>query len=345
MRPSSLPTIRHHEAPCLACGSSSRSHKCARSIHCAEAHPRGSTGLFRSCCEQPTRVVEGTDRPQWLDTLQYGYYLSVLQDSLGIWGRQHWQTGCIRGLQQSHHWSVTRGIHPSREHCTDMITAWSRTGNTVTTRPAYIYVEPGTYRIKSPIQMLVSTYLIGDPLSPPTFIADPALQKQPVIIGYDGLQGEWSATKNFYMALRNVIIDTSQVLSSVDAVALDWSVSQGCSLVNVHVKMPLNSNHVGMTMGNGGSGTIISDSVREDDILATGGECQSADKLCRHSLAAQSVFDFPINSITSKAFHSTVATSASLSNMSTSPPSRTSVSRIATSGLTWAESGQPDLSR
>ncbi|KAL8392079.1 hypothetical protein RB595_002325 [Gaeumannomyces hyphopodioides] len=143
------------------------------------------------------------------------------------------------------------------------INAWSREGNTVTTRPAYIYIPPGRYRIKKPIQMYVYTFLVGDPLNPPTLIADPELGERPVINGYDRWQGEGSPTKNFYMTLRNFKVDTTEIAADKAAVAIEWSVSQGTSFSNVHVVMPNFSKHTGMTMKEGGSGIIVSDSVFE----------------------------------------------------------------------------------
>ena len=107
--------------------------------------------------------------------------------------------------------------------------------------------------------MLVNTFLIGDALNPPTLIADPALQENPVINGYDSHQGEGSSSKNFYIAVRNFKIDTTRIPIGVAGRAIDWSVSQACSLTNVHVNMPPSSAHVGLTMNEGGSGTIIAD--------------------------------------------------------------------------------------
>ncbi|KAK0616110.1 pectate lyase superfamily protein-domain-containing protein [Bombardia bombarda] len=152
------------------------------------------------------------------------------------------------------------GTNDSSEAFNSAIDAWSRTGNNVTLHPAYIYVPPGTYLIKRSIQMLVNTFLIGDALNPPTLVADPTLGTNPAINGYDGYQGEGSANKNFYMAVRNFNIDTTMVNAGIHARAMDWSVSQGCSLTNVHIKMPSGpSNHTGLTMEKGGSGVIISD--------------------------------------------------------------------------------------
>lgn len=124
-----------------------------------------------------------------------------------------------------------------------------------------MYIPPGKYRIKKSIQMLVTTYLIGDAVNPPTLIADSALGTSSVINGYDSHQGDGSATKNFYMAVRNIVIDTNEIGTGVQAVGLDWSVSQGCSLTNVKIRMPNYSSHIGITMNAGGSGILISDSV------------------------------------------------------------------------------------
>jgi glucan 1,3-beta-glucosidase len=96
-------------------------------------------------------------------------------------------------------------------------------------------------------------------LSPPTLVADPGLGDRPVINGYDDHRGEGSSTKNFYIAVRNLNIDTTGVASNVGARAINWSVSQGCSLTNVHITMPSSSEHTGITMDMGGSGKIISD--------------------------------------------------------------------------------------
>ena len=143
------------------------------------------------------------------------------------------------------------------------VTAGNRAANTVTTKPAYIYIEPGVYKISKSIGMLVNTFLVGDALNPPTFVGDPSLGKNPVILGFDSFQEPIGATKNFYMSVRNIIISTEAISPQADAFAMDWSVSQGCTLTNIHIKMPSPSNHIGITMIKGGSGTIISDSVSD----------------------------------------------------------------------------------
>ncbi|KAK4153611.1 glucan 1,3-beta-glucosidase [Chaetomidium leptoderma] len=199
----------------------------------------------RKSCQGPTA---GNPQTWWRAQIGHNGTTPYAADSTF----EYYRTAVQYGADSS-------GKEDSSDAFNAAIDAWNRTGNTVTTLPAYIYVPPGTYLIKKPIQMLVNTYLIGDPLDLPTLVADPALDSNPVILGYDDHQGEGSATKNFYMAVRNFKIDTTRIASSVGARAIEWSVSQGCSLTNIHVNMPRSSGHIGLTMDMGGSGKIISD--------------------------------------------------------------------------------------
>ncbi|KAK4141281.1 glucan 1,3-beta-glucosidase [Dichotomopilus funicola] len=151
------------------------------------------------------------------------------------------------------------GQEDSSEAFNRAINAWNRTGNTVTTMPAYVYIPPGEYLINGSIQMLVNTYLVGDAVDLPKLVAHHTMWEDPVILGYDAYQGEGGSTKNFYMAVRNLHINTTTVPLGARARAIEWSVSQGCSLTNVHVTMAHGAAHVGVSMDHGGSGTIISD--------------------------------------------------------------------------------------
>jgi len=145
--------------------------------------------------------------------------------------------------------------------------AGNRYGNGLTTRPAYIFVPGGTYKISNQVNLLVNTFLVGDPLNMPISMADPSLGTNPIVQGFDNSQ---QSTTNFYTAIRNIKLDTTQISTTTNAVALNWAVSQGCSLFNVVFNMPDYSSHIGVTMvaydpkGNnegGGSGTLISDCV------------------------------------------------------------------------------------
>jgi glucan 1,3-beta-glucosidase len=92
----------------------------------------------------------------------YQYYRTAVQYGADNTGTQD--------SSDSFNYAINGALYWFPEQRTSMLThrliAWNRTGNTVTTMPAYVYVPPGTYRIKKSIQMLVSTYLIGDPIHP-----------------------------------------------------------------------------------------------------------------------------------------------------------------------------------
>jgi glucan 1,3-beta-glucosidase len=126
--------------------------------------------------------------------------------------------------------------------------------------PAYVYVPAGTYLIASSIQMLVNTMLVGDPLNVPTLKAASSLGTNPIIQGFDQSRNLQSTT-NFYIGLRNLVLDTTGIDTSTEAIALNWPVSQACTLSNVQFNMPDYSSHVGVDMNGGGSGTVISDLV------------------------------------------------------------------------------------
>ncbi|KAI9857964.1 MAG: hypothetical protein M1813_007933 [Trichoglossum hirsutum] len=134
-----------------------------------------------------------------------------------------------------------------------------------TNTPALVYIPAGTYRITSSIKLLMNTILIGDPLHMPVLKADANLGTNAIIYAYDSRAD--SATTQFYKGIRNIIFDTTAVSTGTEANALNWPVSQACSLFNVNFRMPNNSGHIGIIMAGvtgsgevqGGSGTIMGD--------------------------------------------------------------------------------------
>lgn len=138
-----------------------------------------------------------------------------------------------------------------------------------TTQPSYIYIPPGTYLLKTPISLLLSTHLIGDPLHPPKLLAHPSLLSSGAVVINAHLAHlePNAATKTFYVAVRNLVIDTTGIDRGKRVVGVDWSVSQGCSLANVRFVMPGGgegedgNKHVGIAMGQVGSGVLVGDCV------------------------------------------------------------------------------------
>jgi glucan 1,3-beta-glucosidase len=126
-----------------------------------------------------------------------------------------------------------------------------------TGQPAVIYVPQGTYLLKKSIQLFVGTVIIGDPLNPPTIKVSPDIIHDVLIYGKDPAQGP---TTNFYIGIKNVILDSTALNKDKAFTLLDWSVSQATQLTNVVFKMPnFSGGHVGIAMPWGGSGTEIND--------------------------------------------------------------------------------------
>ena len=54
-------------------------------------------------------------------------------------------------------------------------------------------------------------------------------------------------TTNFYIGMKNVVLDSTALNSSLSIALLDWGVSQATQLSNVAFNMPTSSAHVGLT--------------------------------------------------------------------------------------------------
>ena len=98
--------------------------------------------------------------------------------------------------------------------------------------------------VSSSVQLFIGTQVVGDPLHKPTIkLSSIARNGSTAIDGFDFGQ---PSTNNFYIGLRNVVIDTTDVASNATVYGLNWAVSQATNLVNVDFRMPADSSHVGI---------------------------------------------------------------------------------------------------
>lgn len=124
-----------------------------------------------------------------------------------------------------------------------------------TGQPAIVYIPKGTYLLHGSLQLYVGTVLVGDPLNPPVLKAAAGFPNDHVIFGKDPNQG---GTVNFYIGLKNVIIDSTAVNGAQKITLLDWTVSQGTQLTNVVFQMPnFSTGHVGVTSQYDSNSNII----------------------------------------------------------------------------------------
>ncbi|KZT68172.1 glycoside hydrolase family 55 protein [Daedalea quercina L-15889] len=132
-----------------------------------------------------------------------------------------------------------------------------------TVTPAVVYFPQGTYVISSPLISYYYTQMIGDARVPPTLQASSnfsgiaVIDVDPYIDGGNGAQW-YNDTNNFFRAVRNFVIDLTDVDATSSATGIHWQVSQGTSLYNVVFEMSTASDtaHQGVWMENGSGGMM-----------------------------------------------------------------------------------------
>jgi glucan 1,3-beta-glucosidase len=98
---------------------------------------------------------------------------------------------------------------------------------------------------------------MGNPLNPPKIKASASFTGDFLIYGKDPNLG---STINFYIAIKNLVLDSTNIAASTTFTLLDWSVSQATQLTNLVFNMPDDSTgHTGISMPEGGSGTMMGD--------------------------------------------------------------------------------------
>lgn len=129
-----------------------------------------------------------------------------------------------------------------------------------TGQPAIVYLPSGTYLMKSSVQFFVGTVLVGDPTNPPVLKAAPDFRDDHIVFAKDpNVEG----TNNFYIGLKNVILDSTSVDTARTIALVDWTVSQATQLTNVVFNMPTGSNaHVGLTTQYDYNSNIIVNDLR-----------------------------------------------------------------------------------
>ncbi|BCR94046.1 glycoside hydrolase family 55 protein [Aspergillus luchuensis] len=114
-----------------------------------------------------------------------------------------------------------------------------------TGQPAIIYLPAGTYLMKSSLQLYLGTVIVGDPTNPPVLKASSDFADDHIIYAKDP---NFGGTINFYLGIKNIIIDSTGVGADKSITLLDWTVSQATQLTNVGFNMPTNTaKHVGLT--------------------------------------------------------------------------------------------------
>jgi glucan 1,3-beta-glucosidase len=86
---------------------------------------------------------------------------------------------------------------------------------------------------------------MGDPTNPPVLKASSNFKSDHIIYGKANYTG---GTDNFYIGVKNLVIDSTLIPPGNSITLLDWTVSQATQLANVAFKMPDSSTgHIGIS--------------------------------------------------------------------------------------------------
>ncbi|KAL4800589.1 pectate lyase superfamily protein-domain-containing protein [Aspergillus venezuelensis] len=133
-----------------------------------------------------------------------------------------------------------------------------------TGQPRIVYLPGGTYSLGAALQIYIGTVIVGDPTNPPVLKAQPGFSGDHMIYAKDP---NFVGTTNFYIGMKNVVLDSTALNSSLPIALLDWGVSQATQLSNVAFNMPTSSAHVGLTTQYDYNSNVIM-----NDLKFTGGD-------------------------------------------------------------------------
>ncbi|KAG6009746.1 hypothetical protein E4U21_001495 [Claviceps maximensis] len=130
--------------------------------------------------------------------------------------------------------TVTGGYEIEIQTAIDNTQLWERKSQWWASQPRVVYLPPGTYEISKQIKMRTGTVLMGDATN-------------------EHVSG---GELGFTIALKNLILDTTNIDGSRDFKAVNWRVAQGSHMQNVKIIMPRSgetNGHTGVWVGQGSS--------------------------------------------------------------------------------------------
>ncbi|KAL4805619.1 pectate lyase superfamily protein-domain-containing protein [Aspergillus unguis] len=129
-----------------------------------------------------------------------------------------------------------------------------------TGQPRIVYLPGGTYLMKAALQLYVGTVIMGDPTNPPVLKAQPGFSGDHMIYAKDP---NFGGTINFYIGIKNIVLDSTDLDAELPFTLLDWTVSQSTQLTNVDFNMAQSPTaHVGMTTQYDYNSNIIVNDLR-----------------------------------------------------------------------------------
>ncbi|KAK7714001.1 hypothetical protein SLS57_007288 [Botryosphaeria dothidea] len=146
-------------------------------------------------------------------------------------------------------------------------------GYGTTGQPAIIYLPGGTYLLDKPLQLYIGTVIVGDAVNPPVLKAASGFSGDHIVYGKDPRQYLNGGTINFYIGIKNVVIDSTAIPASTGITLLDWTVSQATQITNVVFQMPnYSTGHIGMRTGEWDGDQGYNSNIIINDLTFNGGK-------------------------------------------------------------------------
>lgn len=99
--------------------------------------------------------------------------------------------------------------------------------------------------MENSLQLYVGTVLVGDAINPPILKAASDFPNDHIVYAKDP---NFGGTINFYVGIKNLVIDSTAVNANNSLTLLDWTVSQATQLANVVFNMPdYSTGHTGIS--------------------------------------------------------------------------------------------------
>ncbi|KAI5288229.1 hypothetical protein KEM54_005374 [Ascosphaera aggregata] len=199
----------------------------------------------------------------------------------GFWYSSMDHTGNARGYApyapDAANWPLYVAAKPNEaQSVIDAVNQGNRPMYWSANAPRVIYVPPGTYEFDKDLWMHVDTVIYGDAKNPPVFKPSANFPKgnrffvkgRDKTFAKDAEKGQGELV--FSVAMKNIVIDTSDFQSDVQLTALDWSVAQNTHLQNIHIKLAPHSGND--QNGQVGAQMLRGSSLALTDVVIEGGQ-------------------------------------------------------------------------
>lgn len=113
--------------------------------------------------------------------------------------------------------------------------------NKIITKSALIYILREMYKLIKTLDLQLNTILVKDPFHRLVFKTSAKFDSNSLINGNDFVTNEAFDITNFFITIKNIVIDTTAINKDIAVITLRWGITQAYQLTNININMPTNS--------------------------------------------------------------------------------------------------------